>query len=236
MTLFPRNWHCVRSCCATWCDTLEANKSTVRVPNFRQRLRKTCQQRTHLDESTLRPDSKSATLLSELGRYSTVIMICFEINISQIWFDSIVIFWFLVPWIFFKYVKGAMLSIFMWIEVKFLLLRNVWWASFTASSSSSLICYFLSWNDHVPRIDLPWRAAPQTVNEASFWNTTCGTWKPEKSHWKSPKFLSTIEVPISSCYSKLCLPDRTSFLSRLECAVVGGQLEVVREGQPRLLT
>ena len=36
---------------------------TVEVPNFRQRLRKTCPPRIHLDESTLRRDSKSATVL-----------------------------------------------------------------------------------------------------------------------------------------------------------------------------
>ena len=51
--------------CATWCDILETNKrwGTVQVPNFRQRLRKTCPPRIHLDESTLRRDSKSATVL-----------------------------------------------------------------------------------------------------------------------------------------------------------------------------
>ena len=70
--------------CTTSCDTFEANKSTVGVPNFRQSLSKTCRRSTHLDESTFRRDSKSTTLLSELGRYCTVMRICSEINISQI--------------------------------------------------------------------------------------------------------------------------------------------------------
>ena len=56
--------------------------------------------------------------VNELGRYSTVIMICFEINMSQISFDSVAIFWFLVSSIFFKYVKATLLSICMWIEVE----------------------------------------------------------------------------------------------------------------------
>ena len=77
---------------ATWSDSLEVNKSTVKVPNFDQRLRKTCRQKTHSDESTLGQDSNPAILLSELGRYSTVIMICSENNTLQISFDSAVIF------------------------------------------------------------------------------------------------------------------------------------------------
>ena len=43
----------LRPYCATWSETLEANKSIVGVPNFRQRLKNTCRQRTHSDESTL---------------------------------------------------------------------------------------------------------------------------------------------------------------------------------------
>ena len=78
--------------CATYSDTLEGKKSRDGVPDFRQRLRKTCRQRTHSEESTLRRDSKSATLWSEQGWYSTVMMICFGINFSPISFDSIVIF------------------------------------------------------------------------------------------------------------------------------------------------
>ena len=40
-----------------------------------------------------------------------------------------------------------------------------------------------------------------------------------------------------SCYLNLYLPDRTSLLSRLECAVAGGNdCSVVLEGQPGLLT
>ena len=144
-----------------WCNTLEANKSTFGVPNFRPRLRKTCPQRTHLNESTLRHDYKSTTnFLSELGRYTTVIESSSEIDISQIVLDWIVIFWFLIPSIFIKYVKLTMLSICRWIEVRSWLLRNVWRSKVTACSSNSLICYFLFRNVYVPPIDLSTIEAP----------------------------------------------------------------------------
>ena len=42
----------------------------------------------------------------------------------------------------------------------------------------------------------------------------------EKSHWKSPNLLSTIETPVLRCCLKLYLPDRASFLSRLEFALL----------------
>ena len=59
----------------------------------------------------------------------------------------------------------------------------------------------------------------------------------EKSHWKSPSFVSTIEALVSSCYSELYLPDRTCFLSRFESAVAGGNdCSVVVEGKSGLLT
>ena len=123
-------------------------------------------------------------------------MICFEINNSQIYFGSIVIFWFSVSRppplphasIFFKYVKATMLSLCIRIEVKFWLLRNVWRTNLTASSSNSLICHFLSWNDHFPPINVPWRAAPQPVNDVSVWSTICGACLRREVPLKIPKF------------------------------------------------
>ena len=88
-----------------------------------------------------------------------------------------------------------MLSIWIWTEVIFCYLMNVWNASFTASDSNFIICYFLF--GHVRILVMHCNTAPQPVIKPSVCSKTCGGWFRRDTplqiskfsvHYKSPCF------------------------------------------------